>query len=203
MIPYIEIEILHTHDKQNSPEALLKVVKERFEKTHHLAAHWVDDPPHRRFRIDYPSEEYFLTCYEYGIPFFEKLHEILQDPNLSAVFPFEAIIDKTPSRTYPPSHPNYLSLRYYTNFKTPMLQNYQYNSKLAEMVQSEFFVEELEDGFLMLYRNKDDFFIQNLDRMNPEVLKNWVIKKKISPSNPSIQALLEFLEDIQKETGQE
>ena len=57
----------------------------------------------------------------------------------------------------------YLILKYKTNFKGPILKNYSFTYKLAEMLGLSMSYEEVDDGFLLFYQSREDFEVGKID----------------------------------------
>lgn len=194
-LPYIEIFITHTLDTEISKKDILQTMKNRFEKTQNVPVSWLGDEESPILRVEYPSKEKFVECYQYGIPFFDKLKEILEDEKVLHEFPMDKFIEKQDLEDSETLLTTYLILRYKTNVKEIMRQNYEYTWQFAKFLQTEFFVEEIEDGFLMFYKHKDDFMIQQIDRMDFDEVKAWIEKKKIDISNPGVSSILDYLKN--------
>ncbi|MHA1732536.1 MAG: hypothetical protein ACTSU5_11365 [Promethearchaeota archaeon] len=85
--------------------------------------------------------------------------------------------EPTPNKADDGERNVYLVLRYRTNFKKPLKENYQLAAKLAEIFHEGVYHEELEDGFLLFYQKEEDFVKSRLDKTNPVTLKDWLEKK--------------------------
>ena len=197
-LPFIEIQITYTLEKDLSKKEILQTVKERFEKTHQVPVKWTGNFANPKIRIEYPSITKFSECYRYGFPFFEKLHEILENEKTLSEFPIGKFIEKRDLDDSETMLSTYLILRYKTNSKEIMRKNYEYTWPISSFLQTEFYIEEIEDGFLMFYLDKDDFLIHQLDRMSGEEVEAWLVKKKVDMDNEGIKQILDFLKSQNK-----
>jgi len=191
MLPYIEISIIRTSEKKKSKKELLKKIKERFERTHETKGSWkgTDDSP--IIRIDYSSKKAFLEGYTRDIELFNKIVEEIN----RGKFPFKELF---PNESKSEGSENYLVLKYFTNWKEPMIKNYQFTSKAAETIGVVFHIEEIENGFLIFYRKKIDFDANQIDRLNIDELKKFFTDNDLDFNLPSVQRLFKFLEEKAK-----
>jgi len=192
MLPYIEISIIRTSEKKKSKREIIQNIKERFERTHDVKGSWkgTDDSP--IIRLDYTSKKAFLDGYTRDLEFFNM---VIDEINLGN-FPFHELFPKD-SITDEISE-NYLVLKYITNWKEPMVKNYQFTSKAAEIIGVVFNIEEIEDGFLMFYHKKIDFDANQIDRLDIDELKKFFTENNLDLNLPSVQPLFKFLKDKSK-----
>ena len=192
MLPFIEISIISTIEKKKSKKEIIQQIKERFERTHNVKGIWkgTDDSP--ILRLDYPSEKAFLDGYTRDLDLFNKVIEEINKGN----FPFSELFSKG-SKTDEISE-NYLVLKYYTNWKGPMVKNYQFTSKAAEIIGVVFNIEEIEDGFLIFYQRKIDYDANQIDRLNIKELKSFFTDYNLDLNLPNVQLLFKFLEEKSK-----
>ena len=192
MIPFIEISIESTTEKKKNKKKILQKIKERFERTHDVKGSWKGTDYSPVIRLDYTSKKAFLDGYTRDLELFNM---IIDEINLGN-FPFHELFPKD-SKTDRISE-NYLVLKYITNWKEPMVKNYQLTSKAAETIGVVFNIEEIEDGFLMFYHKKIDFDANQIDRLNIDELKKFFTENNLDLNLPSVQPLFKFLKNINK-----
>ena len=191
MQPFIKIFIIKTSEKKKSKKELIQKIKERFERTHDVKGSWKGTDASPILRLDYSSEKAFLNGYTRDLDLFNLIVEEINKGN----FPFNALFSKS-SKTY--GSENYCVLQYYTNWKKPMIKNYQFTSKAAETIGVVFNIEEIEDGFLIFYQKKIDFDANQIDRLNIDELKKFFTDYDLDFKLPSVQPLFKFIEDKHK-----
>jgi len=128
MHPFIEIKIISTTETEKTKKELIQKIKERFERTHNVKGFWKgkDDSP--ILRLDYPSKKAFLNGYTRDLDLFNMVISEINQGN----FPFNELFS-TNSKTDEITE-NYLVLKYITNWKEPMIKNYQVTSNTAEII---------------------------------------------------------------------
>ena len=192
MHPFIEISIEKTTEKKKIKKELIKKVKERFERTHDVKGSWKGTENSPILRLDYPTKKAFLDGYTRDLDLFNMVIEEINKGN----FPFNELFSndsKTDEMTE-----NYMVLKYITNWKEPMIKNYQVTSNTAEIIGVVFNIEEIEDGFLMFYQRKIDFDSNQIDRLNIDELKKFFTEYNLDLDLPNVQTLFKFLEDKSK-----
>jgi len=192
MLPFIEISLIDTTEKKKSKKEIIQKIKERFERTHNVKGSWKgkDDSP--VLRLEYPSKKAFLDGYTRDLDFFNIVINEINKGN----FPFSDLFSKD-SKTDEISE-NYLVLKYLTNWKEPMIKNYQVTSNTAEIIGVVFNIEEIEDGFLMFYKRKIDFDANQIDRLDINELKSFFTDNNLDLNLPNVQLLFKFLKDMGK-----
>ncbi len=194
MQPFIEISIIKTSEKKKSKKELIQKIKERFERTHDVKGSLKGTDASPILRLDYSSEKAFLNGYTRDLDLFNLIVEEINKGN----FPFNELFSKYSISDEIPE--NYLVLKYSTNWKEPMVKNYQFTSKAAEIIGILFSIEEIEDGFLMFYHRKIDFDANQIDRLNINELKNFFNDYNLDLNLPSVKNLFKFLEEKGKKS---
>ena len=191
MRPFIEINVISTTEKSITKKDLLQKIKGRFERTHDVKSSWKGSELSPIIRLDYPSKEAFLDGYTRDLDLFNQIVDEINHGH----FPFNELFLLTKNDK---DSENYLVLKYYTNWKTPMLKNYQFTTKATEIIGILFSIEEIEDGFLMFYKRKIDFDANQIDRLNMKELKLFFEEYNLDLNLPSVQKLFKFLENRDK-----
>lgn len=186
-MPFIEIQIIQTSELFLSQKEILKIIQQRILRTHHVEGSILQQQNQFYLRIEYPSNENMILCYQYGVPFLKKIHDIIEK------YPGIPKFKTFPNNKNKEDDNNYLTLRYKTNFKSAMQKITFYAEKIAQLLHSKYVVEEIADGFIMYYGRQIDFFFQQLDRMNYEQVKKWLISRQVDITNPAIEEILDFL----------
>ena len=70
---------------------------------------------------------------------------------------------------------------------------------MAHLLGTQFYVEEIEDGFLIMYKRRVDFELAQVNRMDLKNVEKWLKANKIDTNNSSVQALLEYLRNRSQE----
>ena len=96
--------------------------------------------------------------------------------DLSSFFPDDEINSEDPP---------YLILKYATNYKKPMHENFQYYQWFATQVKDYITYEEVDDGFIRFYKREVDFLNDNMIRTTKEGLQNWIESKRAKNSPPN------------------
>ncbi len=191
MLPFIEISIISTTEKIKTKKELIQKIKNRFERTHDVKGSWKGNDDSPILRLDYSSEKAFLDGYTRDLDLFNLIVEEIN----KGKFPFNTLFSKS-SKT--DGSENYLVLKYYTNWKEPMIKNYQFTSKAVETIGVVFNIEEIEDGFLIFYQKKIDFNANQIDRLNIDELKKFFTDNNLDFKLPSVQPLFRFIDDKYK-----
>jgi len=189
MIPFIEISIISTTEKKKSQKDLIQKIKERFERTHNVKGIWKGTDKSPILHLDYPSKKAFLDGYTRDLDLFNMLISEINQGNFpfNEIFSADSITDEITE--------NYMVLKYITNWKEPMIKNYQVTSNTAEIIGVVFNIEEIEDGFLMFYKRKIDFDANQIDRLDINELKRFFIDYNLDLDIPNVQTLFKFLEE--------
>lgn len=188
VLPFIEIFVTQQSQSCLSEKKILKLIQQRIFRTHHVEGVIIERKNLLILRIEYPTEANMSICYQYGVPFLKKIHDIIEKyPNIPKF-----------KSTQEENQRNYLSLRYRTNYKPAMRKVFNYAEKIAQVLNSQYAIEEIEDGFLMYYGRPIDFLFQQLDRKDYTQVKKWMVSREIDVNQPAILEILEFLkEDIE------
>ncbi len=154
-LPYIEVSIVET---QENNQKIFKILEEKAKiaKNAVISMDYDLEDPH--LRIEYPSEEEFLKVYKRDEFVYESAVKLI---NLGVITPSK--IKKVLKNGSKHREDLYLILKYKTNFKAPIIRNYSFTYKLAEMLGLSMSYEEVEDGFLLFYQSREDFEVGKID----------------------------------------
>ena len=182
-LPFIEISIISTTEKEISMKEILNIIKKRNHNSNSNKSSWKGTSSDLILRLDYESREIFEKSYQQGFDLLKLFMNKLQTNQITkeSLFP-QAIIDshnKGKQIIESGDSTPYLILKYRANFKEPMRKNYDFGRWYADFFQENVFIEEIEDGFLHFFLEKDDFLDSNLNKMNPQEFQKWVKNKGI------------------------
>ncbi|MHA1647971.1 MAG: hypothetical protein ACTSVU_06765 [Promethearchaeota archaeon] len=191
--PYIEIEVLSLRDPKLTEKDILQTIKLRAEKIHPYPVVWHGTEEHPKLYMEYPSVEIFSSTYNAGIA---SLNRIMESLNKGLEFPMGKLVGPKDFEKNYEEKDVYLTLKYRANFREPMKKNYQMSNKVAKILGTRFYIEEVFDGFLMFYKFKEDFEIAQIDREDSREIIKWCKQKNFSPENPVVKDLLKYLEKV-------
>ncbi len=199
--PFINISIVSSIEPASAYDDILRKIAARSKKLGNAQIEFgQEDLPGKSLqpylRITYPSFEKIQQVYHYKTQFFVKVLEDIQKNQHVYDKMFSKAFDAGVQVNSIQKNKIYLLLKYTTNFKAPLLQYYEYGNKLGIYVDSRFFVEEIEDGFLLFYQRKEDFIAHQVDRLNLPELILWFEERGFSRDRPSVQVMLEHMEKI-------
>jgi len=161
-IPYIEVSVVET---QGEKLDILQILKEKAKITKNVIISIKKSSENPILRIEYPSEEVLLKVYKRDEFVYESAVKLI---NLGVITPSKI---KTALKKTDDDEKLYLILKYRTNFKGPILKNYSFTYKLAEMLGLSMSYEEVDDGFLLFYQSKEDFEVGKIDLTQFEEVK--------------------------------
>ncbi|OLS12450.1 MAG: hypothetical protein RBG13Loki_3929 [Promethearchaeota archaeon CR_4] len=188
--PFLEIEVVKLQDGNSSEREILDTVLKRYEKNSPFQARWVETDAHPKLRFDCSSLERFEAWYHRGVKFLDSVVAIIKQkgPEMEQILP-SAIVTKADPR----DKDVYLILKYTTNYKKPMRAKYEYILWFAKYFSELTDYEEVVDGFLHFYKRRIDFTNTNLDKFDPEDLRQWIQNKQFNISNDFLHQLLMLL----------
>ena len=154
-LPYIEVSILETQGKKKN---IFKILEEKAKITNEAVISMDIESKNPILRIEYPSEEVFLKVYKRDEYVYESAVKLI---NLGVITPSKIkTLMKNGSKN---KEKLFLILKYKTNYKTPILKNYSFTYKLAEMLGLSMSYEEVDDGFILFYQSQEDFEVGRID----------------------------------------
>ncbi len=194
--PFIEISIKTLNSNQNLKE-ILTVIANRNEKSPYNSVLWKGTDANPILRLDYISYADFELSYREGEEQMLKFLNLLEE-NLFNV-------DELKAKFNPGDNPKkewqavsyeemYLILKYRTNYKSPLRQNYKFSEYFISFFEEHIFFEEIFDGFLIFYHRKADFTNSNLNKTNPAELKQWLQSKNIKIDSNFMKQILKMLQ---------
>ena len=151
---------------------ILKILEEKAyaSKTGEISLN--KSPENPILRIEYPSEEVLLSVYQRDEYVYESAVKLV---NLGVITPhkIKTVLKKGLNR----DENLYLILKYKTNFKAPILKNYSFTYKLAEMLGLSMSYEEVDDGFLLFYQTREDFEVERIDLTQFKEVKRQLMER--------------------------
>jgi hypothetical protein len=157
-----------TYIKGTAPaHEILPKIKEKFERWHRIDSEWDSESHPNAFFIYFPSRESFYSAYKRDIPTYENLLKILMEhPEFSSepLFPAPPIVNPIQAPEL------YCILKYETSDKIPLRNYYQFIFRVGQMLGVNHSFEEIDNGFLLLYRRKLDFDLSLLDLLKIETV---------------------------------
>ena len=154
-LPYIEVSVVKT---QGDKLEILQILKEKASISNNVDISMKKTPENPILRIVYLSEEELLNVYKRDEYVYESAVKLV---NLGVITPSKIkTVLKNGSNH---DEDLYLILKYKTNFKAPILKNYSFTYKLAEMLGLSMSYEEVDDGFLLFYQTREDFEVGKID----------------------------------------
>ncbi|MHA1647003.1 MAG: hypothetical protein ACTSVL_05470 [Promethearchaeota archaeon] len=175
-LPFIEISIISTTEKEISKKEILNIIKKRNDLLSFNKTSWQGSSAEPILRLDYTSINMFEKNYQNTL----KLAEIIRDSILNGDISKEELYQNVSLRNKEKTNRNldpYLILKYKTNYKDPMRENYNYAIWYADFFKENIYIEEVEDGFLHFYYEKKDYLNGNMNKLNFKELTLWLQKK--------------------------
>ncbi|MHA1673911.1 MAG: hypothetical protein ACTSYI_09805 [Promethearchaeota archaeon] len=204
--PYISISILDSVEPESAYVDILQKIAARSEKFKGIKIEFGQEEllgkaVRPNMCITFPSYEKFLQIYEYKTQIFSKALEDIQDHQYDYDSLFSQAFDTAVQSKSNSVHEGkiYLSLKYQTNYQVPLVKYYQYSNRVGTYLGSQFYIEEIADGFLIFYQRKEDFIAHQVDRLNLAAIIRWFEQRGISKEHPSVQILLQHLQKIKDE----
>ncbi|MHA1611257.1 MAG: hypothetical protein ACTSVZ_06430 [Promethearchaeota archaeon] len=155
-LPFIEVDIINSFD---SKYGILKQLEKRSLQTHHVRSSWSGTEENPILRIDYESKEHFIEGYTRDKLIYENFIKYINLQEIS--------LTKNNSLKKPPEDEElYLIMKYRTNCKEPIRNNYSFTFKIIELLGIGASYEEVQDGFILFYRTKQDFLVGQMDLLN-------------------------------------
>jgi hypothetical protein len=166
--PYIEASVVQsTEDKMK----ILTVLEKRTTNFHNVEILWMGTDDNPILRVIFPSEQALIEGYARDQSVYEGIvylanEGVITPKKISQVF-----------RKDSNSEDLYLILKYTTNFKDPLRNNYQFTYKIADMLGISMTYEETKDGFILFYKHKVDFEIGLIDLARLDKVKEMLEKR--------------------------
>ncbi len=186
---FLEIKVIQLHDPNCGERDILDIIKNRFEKIDSFQATWTGTDEHPKIRFDFSSREVFEQLYCRGLDLLDRVMGTIKNTGKDLnKFLFSDLLKEVPD-----DKEIYLILKYITNYKKPMRANYNYLRWFAEYFHELTRHEEVVDGFLHFYKRRIDFINGNLDKLDPEQMRQWLKNRNTNLSEDVIQQFLALL----------
>lgn len=180
--PYIEVKIIQSKDPKME---ILKVLENKSLKNHHAHPTWKEEGDEKILRVDYDSIDLFVKGYTRDKLIYENFIKYI---NLQEIH-----FGNNKSQTDEDNEEIYLMLKYRTNYKDPIRNNYSFTFKIIELIGIGASYEEVYDGFILFYKTKEDFLIGQMDLLNLKEVKAFLSSKNLL--KPSIEVFFNQLEN--------
>ena len=183
--PFIEVDIIQSLDPKYE---ILKQLEKRSSQTHQVQSSWSGTDTDPILRLDYESKEQFIAGYTRDKMIYENFIKYinLQDISLN---------NKKTLKNQSNEEELYLIVKYRTNYKEPIRKNYSFTFKIIELLGIGASYEEVQDGFILFYKTKEDYLIGQMDLLNIDKAIDYLKAKGFY--TPSIEA---FFTQIKNKT---
>ncbi len=173
---------------------LLRYYKEQYEKANSLSGTLTQQNGKWILTYKFLDPKDFDILFQQNLWFYEKLVQlmaqgILEVENLN--------ISNENSRKE--TEQIHLILKITTNRKQPIKKNYQLAFNAVELIGFGSYYEEIYDGFLLFYRNLEDFYTMQVNRADFDQLKIWLESKNLW--NPTMEKHLNQLFEEHNKTN--
>ncbi|MHA1520271.1 MAG: hypothetical protein ACTSRK_08820 [Promethearchaeota archaeon] len=171
--PMIQVSIIDSTESRSQHKDILEKIAARSKKYSKSSIEWLKNDGSPILQVSYPTLEDLEQVYEAKTKLVEKTIDVFQS-NREAFQKlisqaFETGAEQDPVKSEKP----YLTLKYSLNYKEILLKYYSYSNPLGHFLGSQFFIEEIDDGFLLFYNRKEDFIVHQLDLLHSKELPNW------------------------------
>ncbi len=194
--PIIQISIIDSTESRSNYKEILEKVALRCKKYSKAIIEWLNIDGFPVLQISYPTLEDLEQVYEAKTKLVNKTMEVFQSNRDS----FDKLISqafKTGAQHEPKnSSKPFITLKYSVNYKEVLLNYYNYANPVGNFLGSQFFVEEIEDGFLLFYDRKEDFLVHQLDLLHSKELPDWFKARNLNLENPAIKKLLKKFQGL-------
>ncbi|MHA1674456.1 MAG: hypothetical protein ACTSYI_12620 [Promethearchaeota archaeon] len=195
--PFLEISVQTTSDSEQNLKEILTVIANRNELSPYNTVLWKGTDTNPILRLDYSSYADFELSYREGEEQMLKFLNMLEDGSLNIEKVKESLEQedlkgkKWKSVSY---EEMYLILKYRTNYKAPLRQNYLFSEWFIGFFREHIMYEEIDDGFLIFFHRKADFTNSNLNKTNPVELRQWLQSKNIKIDSNFMKQILKMVQ---------
>lgn len=190
-LPYLEYECISLADSQRSKKDILEFLSQKVFSYWKIDPVWNGTEENPTFKLEFPSFEKFKRLINRGMSVYEAVYHYLSDPILNrkkyGLPEGLSIIELNKS----PVKDVYFILMQRTNNKEVVRKNYEFSFKLGELFGISAVFEEVEDGFIVFYKTREDFENAQKDKLNPVEIKKWMQAK--GTWNPVIEKILDSI----------
>jgi hypothetical protein len=169
--PFLEVQVIQCNDPKLD---ILKILEDKANKRLDISLNWVGSDENPILRVDYNSEQAFYKTYTRDKLVYQTFVNFLQkrDLDLLELFPKQPIGNSDDSELY-------LTLKYTTDCKEPIRNNYNFTYKIIDYMGIKTSYEEVHDGFLLFYKTKQDFLDASMDLMDIPRIIDWLKEKDL------------------------
>ena len=167
--PFLEVQVIQCKDPKLD---ILKILEDKANKRLDITLKWVGSEENPILRVDYDSIQAFYKTYTRDKLVYQTFVNFLQkrDITILELFPKQPIIDNEDPDLY-------LILKYKTDVKEPIRDNYNFTYKIIDFIGIKTSYEEVQDGFLLFYKDKQDFLDASMDLMDIPQIIDWLKEK--------------------------
>ena len=163
--PFIEVSVVQTTDDKMK---ILTFLEKRTKSFHKVEIQWIGTAEHPILRIIFPSEQALIDGYARDQFIYEGVVHLINEGIITPTKISQVLMNDVNSDNL------YLILKYTTNCKDPIRNNYRFTFKIAEMFGINMSYEEVHDGFILFYKDREDFEIgiidlTQIDKVKPKV----------------------------------
>ncbi|UYP47068.1 hypothetical protein NEF87_003353 [Candidatus Lokiarchaeum ossiferum] len=193
-LPFIEVSIVHSQDPKKE---ILKFLQQKAEGGNNSQVNFIENGENMKIFVEYKSERDFQNTYHGEKKIYEKFYQLIQENVSDYANLLETVLTKpTPKDFYDEEdleeNDLYLIVKYRTNYKEIIRQNYNFTFKIIEILGIKASFEEIADGFLLFYKTKEDFEVAQMDLKKLELIQAFLKKKGLW--NEKIQFIFKNLE---------
>ena len=193
-LPFIEVSIVHSQDPKKE---ILQFLREKAERSNNAQVSSIESGGEKKILVKYDTELDFQNTYNGEQKIYEKFYQLIQENVTDYSNLLEKILTKTSHGDFyneedMEEHNLYLIVKYRSNYKEIIRQNYNFTFKIIEILGIKASFEEIADGFLLFYKTKEDFNVAQMDLKKLELIQLFL--KKNGLWNEKIQFIFENLE---------
>ncbi|MHA1613161.1 MAG: hypothetical protein ACTSVZ_02725 [Promethearchaeota archaeon] len=193
---FVEINVQNTTDSEKSLHEILEPIANRNELNPYNTVSYVGTEENPIIRLIYESIEDLEASYKESEVQLQKFLTLVENElfNLDEL----KIIIKNGEKSgsewrMAPQDEIYLILRYRTNHKSPLRQNYSFGKWFFDFFNDQIMFEEVNDGFLIFYHREVDFINSNYNKLNPVEIRLWLKGKNVDIDSDFMKKLLKLM----------
>ena len=185
-MPYLEISIYDTIEKEMSIELLTSQLSEAYSRMYSAQTSILGEGDQSKVVVTFKSKEDFNQIYNKSYNLYVYLFDnfLTKYSEFSSLFHFD-------SQEQPKIQENYMVLRFQTDYIQPLRRYYGFTNRVNQIFGSNVYNEEILGGYLRFIFSKEDY----LHLIHPaNHRKDWeeiFLLKHVALDNPLVQAFLE------------
>ncbi|MHA1521804.1 MAG: hypothetical protein ACTSRK_16630 [Promethearchaeota archaeon] len=193
---FVEINVQNTTDSEKSLHEILEPIANRNELNPYNTVSYVGTEENPIIRLIYESIEDLEASYKESEVQLQKFLTLVENElfNLDELKTIIKNGEKSGSEwRMAPQDEIYLILRYRTNHKSPLRQNYSFGKWFFDFFNDQIMFEEVNDGFLIFYHREVDFINSNYNKLNPVEIRLWLKGKNVDIDSDFMKKLLKLM----------